>query len=74
MAAAGDAVERYFLTVYDLLDVTLSADDFRGESAYNDLLAGVVDDLDRLGLLLPSGGADCVFPQGSAAGTASRCR
>ncbi|WP_444950639.1 arginine--tRNA ligase [Micromonospora ureilytica] len=56
--------ERYFLTVYDLLDVTLSADDFRGESAYNDLLAGVVDDLDRLGLLLPSGGADCVFPQG----------
>ncbi|MBG6066885.1 arginine--tRNA ligase [Micromonospora ureilytica] len=56
--------ERYFLTVYDLLDVTLSADDFRGESAYNDLLAGVVDDLDRLGLLLPSGGADCVFPHG----------
>ncbi|MGC4869421.1 arginine--tRNA ligase [Micromonospora sp. DT53] len=56
--------ERYFLTVYDLLDVTLSADDFRGESAYNDLLAGVVDDLDRLGLLLPSGGAECVFPQG----------
>ncbi|MFI6237654.1 arginine--tRNA ligase [Micromonospora sp. NPDC050784] len=56
--------ERYFLTVYDLLDVTLSGDDFRGESAYNDLLAGVVDDLDRLGLLLPSGGADCVFPPG----------
>ncbi|MBQ1017421.1 arginine--tRNA ligase [Micromonospora sp. D93] len=56
--------ERYFLTVYDLLDVTLSADDFRGESAYNSLLAGVVDDLDRLGLLLPSGGAACVFPQG----------
>ncbi|WP_330441216.1 arginine--tRNA ligase [Micromonospora sp. NBC_00821] len=56
--------ERYFLTVYDLLDVTLSAADFRGESAYNDLLAGVVDDLDRLGLLLPSGGAECVFPPG----------
>ncbi|MFG1839669.1 arginine--tRNA ligase [Micromonospora sp. NPDC049175] len=56
--------ERYFLTVYDLLDVTLSADDFRGESAYNDLLAGVVDDLDRLGMLTSSGGADCVFPAG----------
>ncbi|MEU8082986.1 arginine--tRNA ligase [Micromonospora sp. NPDC049101] len=56
--------ERYFLTVYDLLDVTLSGDDFRGESAYNDLLAGVVDDLDRLGLLVRSGGADCVFPAG----------
>ncbi|MGC5286332.1 arginine--tRNA ligase [Micromonospora sp. DT231] len=56
--------ERYLLTVYDLLDVTLSADDFRGESAYNDLLAGVVDDLDRLGMLTSSGGADCVFPAG----------
>ncbi|MEU4476038.1 arginine--tRNA ligase [Micromonospora sp. NPDC023888] len=56
--------ERYFLTVYDLLDVTLSEDDFRGESAYNDLLAEVVDDLDRLGMLVPSGGADCVFPDG----------
>ncbi|WP_433131479.1 arginine--tRNA ligase [Micromonospora sp. CA-240977] len=56
--------ERYFLTVYDLLDVTLSEGDFRGESAYNDLLAGVVDDLGRLGMLVPSGGADCVFPVG----------
>ncbi|MEU7777904.1 arginine--tRNA ligase [Micromonospora parva] len=56
--------ERYFLTVYDLLDVGLSGDDFRGESAYNHLLAGVVDDLDRLGLLRPSGGAECVFPPG----------
>ncbi|WP_371408612.1 arginine--tRNA ligase [Micromonospora zamorensis] len=56
--------ERYFLTVYDLLDVTLSEDDFRGESAYNDLLPGIVDDLDRLGLLVSSGGADCVFPPG----------
>ncbi|MEU7773532.1 arginine--tRNA ligase [Micromonospora taraxaci] len=56
--------ERYFLTVYDLLDVTLSAGDFLGESAYNDLLAGVVDDLDGLGLLTPSDGADCVFPPG----------
>ncbi|MGW0215382.1 arginine--tRNA ligase [Micromonospora chokoriensis] len=58
--------ERYFLTVYDLLDVTLSAGDFLGESAYNDLLAGVVDDLDGLGLLTPSDGADCVFPPGFA--------
>ncbi|MFG1894844.1 arginine--tRNA ligase [Micromonospora zamorensis] len=56
--------ERYFLTVYDLLDVTLSEDDFRGESAYNDLLPGIVDDLDRMGLLVSSGGADCVFPPG----------
>ncbi|MBQ0897819.1 arginine--tRNA ligase [Micromonospora sp. U56] len=56
--------ERYFLTVYELLDVTLTRDDFRGESAYNDRLGGVVDELDRLGLLRPSDGADCVFPPG----------
>ncbi|MGW4501826.1 arginine--tRNA ligase [Micromonospora sp. NPDC004336] len=56
--------ERYFLSVYDLLDVTLTGADFRGESAYNDLLADVVDDLDRLGLLAASGGARCVFPPG----------
>ncbi|GAB3184483.1 arginyl-tRNA synthetase [Micromonospora palomenae] len=56
--------ERYFLTVYELLDVTLTRDDFRGESAYNDRLGGVVDELDRLGLLRASDGADCVFPSG----------
>ncbi|NYF55865.1 arginine--tRNA ligase [Micromonospora purpureochromogenes] len=56
--------ERYFLTVYELLDVTLTRDDFRGESAYNDRLGGVVDELDRLGLLRASDGADCVFPPG----------
>ncbi|MFI7609419.1 arginine--tRNA ligase [Micromonospora sp. NPDC049366] len=54
--------ERYFLTVYDLLDVTLTARDFHGESSYNDLLGPVVEDLDRLGLLRESEGAACVFP------------
>jgi arginyl-tRNA synthetase len=57
--------ERYFLTVYDLLDVTLTERDFRGESSYNDLLDPVVDELDRLGLLRHSDGAECVFPPGS---------
>ncbi|WFE32627.1 arginine--tRNA ligase [Micromonospora sp. WMMD975] len=57
--------ESYFLTVYDLLDVTLSRPDFRGESSYHDLLAPTVDELDRLGLLRHSEGADCVFPPGS---------
>lgn len=56
--------ERYFLTVYDLLDVTLTGRDFQGESSYNDLLAPVVEDLDRLGLLRESDGAACVFPPG----------
>ncbi|KOX03232.1 arginine--tRNA ligase [Micromonospora profundi] len=57
--------ERYFLTVYDLLDVTLTERDFHGESSYNDLLGAVVEDLDRLGLLRESEGAACVFPPGS---------
>ncbi|MEV4480283.1 arginine--tRNA ligase [Micromonospora coxensis] len=56
--------ERYFLTVYDLLDVTLTGDDFRGESAYDEMLAGVVADLGGLGLLRASDGAACVFPPG----------
>ncbi|MET8368836.1 arginine--tRNA ligase [Micromonospora profundi] len=58
--------ERYFLTVYDLLDVTLTERDFHGESSYNDLLGAVVEDLDRLGLLRESEGAACVFPPGCA--------
>jgi arginyl-tRNA synthetase len=57
--------ERYFLTVYDLLDVTLTERDFHGESSYNDLLGPVVEELDRLGLLRESEGAACVFPPGS---------
>ena len=57
--------ESYFLTVYDLLDVTLTGDDFRGESSYHDQLAPTVKELDRLGLLRRSDGADCVFPPGS---------
>ncbi|MDE3082189.1 MAG: arginine--tRNA ligase [Acidobacteriota bacterium] len=54
----------YFSQVYDLLDVSLTPDDVVGESAYNDLLAGVVDDLAAAGLLVESGGAWCVFPEG----------
>ncbi|MEU0082449.1 arginine--tRNA ligase [Micromonospora tulbaghiae] len=57
--------ESYFLAVYGLLDVTLTGDDFRGESSYHDQLAPTVEELDRLGLLRRSDGADCVFPPGS---------
>jgi arginyl-tRNA synthetase len=59
-----DHSERYFLAVYERLDVTLTAADFRGESSYNDLLAPIVDDLDAAGLLRDSDGAACVFPAG----------
>lgn len=58
--------ESYFLAVYDALDVTLGQRDFRGESAYQELLGPVVDELDRQGLLADSDGAACAFPAGFA--------
>jgi arginyl-tRNA synthetase len=56
--------ERYFLTVYDRLDVQLTQADFAGESFYNDMLESVVDELAELGMLRDSDGAKCVFPEG----------
>ena len=54
----------YFSEVYSKLDVTLQESDVVGESAYNEMLEGVVRDLDELGLLVESEGALCVFPPG----------
>jgi arginyl-tRNA synthetase len=56
--------QKYFLAVYGRLGVRLTEADFRGESFYNDLLDDVVEELDRLGLLRESDGAQCVFPAG----------
>ncbi|MDI1462682.1 arginine--tRNA ligase [Catellatospora sp. KI3] len=56
--------EKYFLSVYARLGVTLTDADFCGESFYNDRLDPVVDELERLGLLRDSGGARCAFPAG----------
>jgi arginyl-tRNA synthetase len=56
--------KRYFMSVYDMLGVELTEEDFVGESAYNDDLESVVKDLDRLGLIQVSEGAQCVFPTG----------
>jgi arginyl-tRNA synthetase len=55
---------QYFMTVYQRLDARLTDADFYGESAYNDDLASVVEDLSRLGLIQLSEGAECVFPAG----------
>ncbi len=52
---------REFQVIYDLLDVHLIE---RGESFYNPLLPAVVEDLDRLGLLVEDAGAKCVFLEG----------
>jgi len=46
---------------YERLGVSLRVEDVRGESAYNDDLAVVVEDLDSKGLLQESQGAKCVF-------------
>ena len=59
----GESV-RYFDEVYSGLDVLLNADDVVGESFYNPMLPGVVEDLRRAGLLVDSDGALCVFPEG----------
>lgn len=55
---------QYLNDVYGLLGVTLTDDDIRGESFYNDLLPGVVDDLTAKGLAVESEGALVVFPPG----------
>jgi len=47
--------------VYAQLNVTLTPDDVRPESAYNDDLPHVIEDLDAAGLLTESQGAMCVF-------------
>ena len=59
-----DESMRYFTEVYRRLGVLLTPEDVVGESFYNDLLPGVVDELERAGLLVDSEGARCVFPPG----------
>ncbi len=59
-----DQSETYFAKIYAQLKVTLTADDYRGESTYNDQLAAVVHELDHKDLLVEDDGAQCVFPPG----------
>ena len=47
--------------VYDRLNVKLTPDDVKGESAYNADLADIVNSLKAQGLLSESDGAQCVF-------------
>jgi arginyl-tRNA synthetase len=50
--------------MYDGLGTTLTPEDARGESAYNDDLPDVVSDLANAGFAVASDGAMCVFPEG----------
>ena len=47
--------------IYELLNVKLTMADVMGESAYNDDLINVVNDLKAKGMLVESNGAQCVF-------------
>ena len=53
----------YLRDTYARLRVTLTDDDIRGESFYNDMLPGVADDLVAKGLARISDGALCAFPR-----------
>jgi arginyl-tRNA synthetase len=55
---------KYFDEVYSKLGVLLTDDDIVGESFYNAMLPGIVEDLEARGLLVESDGARCVFPPG----------
>jgi len=50
-----------FQVIYDLLDIHLNE---RGESFYNPLLPGVVEELEKIGLLVEDQGAKVVFLEG----------
>ncbi|NEO54573.1 MAG: arginine--tRNA ligase [Okeania sp. SIO3B5] len=52
---------REFQVIYDLLDIELNE---RGESFYNSMLPGVVEELNKLSLLEENNGAQCVFLEG----------
>jgi arginyl-tRNA synthetase len=59
-----DMSRDYLRTTYARLRVTLTDDDIRGESFYNDMLADTADQLAAKGLAVYSDGALCVFPDG----------
>ncbi len=55
---------RHSQEVYEKFNITLSVDDIRAESAYNDVLPVVVQELEKQKLLVESDGAKCVFLDG----------
>jgi arginyl-tRNA synthetase len=59
-----DISVEHFTALYQTLGVTMSPADAAGESTYNALLPGVVDELVAKGIARESEGAMCVFPPG----------
>jgi len=54
----------HLLDVYKRLGILLTADDSRGESMYNDMLADICKELEEKGLAQVSDGALCVYSEG----------
>jgi arginyl-tRNA synthetase len=54
----------YLHRIYARLGVTLTDEDIRGESFYNDMLADTVASLEQQGIAVDSDGALCAFPPG----------
>ncbi|CAD5927305.1 Arginine--tRNA ligase [Planktothrix tepida] len=52
---------REFQLIYDDLDIQLTE---RGESFYNPFLPAIIEELDKIGLLVQDQGAKCVFLEG----------
>ena len=52
---------RQFDEIYRLLDIRIEE---KGESFYNPFIPGTLAELKRLGLIVESGGALCVYPEG----------
>ncbi len=59
-----DLSKVYLNGIYRRLGVTLTDDDIRGESFYDDMLAGSADELESKGVAEMSEGALCAFPPG----------
>jgi arginyl-tRNA synthetase len=59
-----DISREYLHQVYARLRVSLTDDDIRGESFYNDMLADTVAALEERGIATVSDGALCAFPAG----------
>jgi arginyl-tRNA synthetase len=59
-----DMSKAYLRDTYARLRVSLTDEDIKGESFYNDMLADVADDLTATGLARISDGALCAFPEG----------
>jgi arginyl-tRNA synthetase len=59
-----DISRGYLHQVYTRLRVSLTDEDIRGESFYNDMLADTVGELEERGIAVLSEGALCAFPAG----------